>query len=174
MLKKAVMFLILFGSAVSAGNFAWADQLQSILSCTKITEDAKRLACFDSASKKMIDSGAGVLEVKKAKPTKEEQVADFGKKQLRKSPVKEIREKQQKEEEQVLKEIKLTVVEIAYTTIKKFVLFMENDQIWKQKDGGKIWFPKGRFEVEIKKGLFGGYKMKIPNKKGYIDVIRLK
>lgn len=174
MIKRAVIFFIGFGSAVTVGNLARADQLQSFMGCIEITADAKRLACFDAASKKMIDSGTGVLAVEKARPTKEEQISDFGKKQLRKSPIQKIREKQKKEDDKALKKIKLTVVEVAYTTSKKFVLFMENGQVWKQKEGIRIRLPKGKFEVEIKKGMVSGYNMIVPTRRSLIRVKRLK
>lgn len=174
MIKRAIMFSVVFGSAVTVGNLAWAGQFQSFLICTEIAEDTKRLACFDDASKKMIDSGTGNISAEKAKPTRQEQIADFGKKQLRASPVKKIREKQKKEDDKELKAIKLTVVDVAYTTTKKFVLFMENGQIWKQREGNRIRLPKGKFEVEIKKGMVGGYNMIVPTKRSLIRVKRLK
>lgn len=174
MIKRVVIFSLFLGSAVFMSNQAQAYQLQSILNCTKITENESRLACFDSEAKKMIVSGTSVLNTKKAMPTKEEQIDDFGKKQLRKSPVKKVKEEQKKEEEKLLKAIKLTVVNVAYTTTKKFVLFMENGQIWKQKDGERVRLPKGEFEVEIKKSMVSGFNMIVPTKRTFIRVKRLK
>ncbi|PCI48259.1 MAG: hypothetical protein COB49_06145 [Alphaproteobacteria bacterium] len=172
MIKKAVIFPIFFACVVA--NSARADQLQSFMVCANITEDIKRLACFDGASKKMPEPATGVAAVAEPQAVREKQIADFGKKQLRKSPVKEVRKAQKKEDDKGLKAIKLTVVDVAYTITKKFVLFMENGQIWKQKEDKKVRLPKGKFEVVIKKGLIGGYNMTIPSKRTFIRVKRLK
>lgn len=174
MIKKTIIVSIIFGGALTITNVAHADQIQPFMDCTKITEDAKRLACFDVATKKLIDSGVATTVVEREVQSKEKQIANFGKRQLRESPVKKIREKQKKQEEKILKTVKLTVVDIAYTTTKKFVLFMENGQIWKQKEEGRIRLPKGKFEVEIKKGMVGGYNMIVPTKRTLIRVKRLK
>ncbi len=171
MIKSAVIFFIIFGNIVLVSAHAQADQFQSILDCTKIMEDQKRLACFDAVSKKLVNSGVNIV---KAKPTKEEKIADFGKKQLSRSPVKKVQQAQKKEEEKELKAIKLTVVDVAYTLTKKFVLFMENGQIWRQKEGKRVRLPKKKFEVEIKKGMVGGFTMTVPTKKSLIRVFRLK
>ena len=178
MFKRAIIFSIIFGSAVFTSNQVQAYQLQSIFDCTKIAKNENRLACFDAASKALIDSGDYKVVVKEPVFTKEEKVANFGKAQLRSSPAKKIREKQKKEEKaqsaKELKEIKLAVVEVTYTTLNKFILFMENGQIWKQKSNGRIPLPKGKFEVVIKKAIFNGYNMIVPTKKSIIKVKRLR
>lgn len=174
MIKKAMIFSIVFSSAVIVGNQAQADQVQSILSCRKIVENDKRLACFDSVSEKLLNSVIGQDSIKNPKPTRKEKVANFGKTQLRTSPVKKVREEHKEEEKKELKEVRLKVVRFVYTASKKFVVFMENGQIWKQKDGGRIRLPKGEFEVKIKKGMIGGYNMIVPTKKSIIKVKRLK
>jgi len=66
------------------------------------------------------------------------------------------------------------VVKYIYTGTKKFVLFMENGQVWKQKDDGRIRLPKGKFEVDIKKGMVGGYNMIVPTRKSLVKVKRLR
>lgn len=174
MFKRAVIFSMVFGSGVFAVSHAQAGQFQSIIDCTKIIRDEKRLACFDMVSEKPGDSGAGVLGTIKAKPTQEQEIADFGRQQLHKSPVKKVQEDQKKEKGKELKKVKLTVVNVVYTSTRKFVLFMENGQVWKQKEGKRIRLPKKNFEVEIKKGMVGGFNMIVPRNRSLIRVSRLK
>ncbi|MBL4895033.1 MAG: hypothetical protein JKY59_09255 [Emcibacter sp.] len=173
MIGKLVISVTLFFSWGIVSNVAQAGPFQSILDCKEITEDAKRLACFDAASQRMINDRTAGLKVEKNRPTKEDQVASFGKSQLRSSPVKAVREKEIKQEKN-LSHVTLTVKKIAYTKSKKVVIFMKNGQVWKQKEGGKIRLPKGEFEVEIRRGAIGGYNMTVPNKRSFIRVKRLK
>ncbi|NOZ65538.1 MAG: hypothetical protein GXP00_03420 [Alphaproteobacteria bacterium] len=174
MIKRAVIFSIIFGSIILVSNQAQADQVNSFLNCTKISENESRLACFDSAAKEMQNPVMSKVKQREVKITKEQKVANFGKNQLRVSPVKKVREERKKEENKALKEIRLKVERYVYTASKKFVLFMKNGQVWKQKDGGRIRLPKGEFEVKIKKGLISGYNMIVPNKRTIIRVKRLK
>ncbi|MCF6215613.1 MAG: hypothetical protein L3J58_05505 [Emcibacter sp.] len=171
MINKAAIFFIFSGSIILVNSPVQAAPPNTMLECAKIIDDTRRLACFDAAVKN-IPGSPDIIQ--KMMPTKEEKLASFGKTQLRKSPVKAVRVKQKKAEEKDLKEITLKVRKSAYTATKKFVLFMENGQVWKQKDGGKIRLPKGAFEVVIKKGMIGGFNMIVPTKKTIIKVIRLK
>lgn len=182
MIKTAVIFSIVFGSTVVMSNQSKADQLQDfLLKCPVIKEDAIRLACFDDAAKNMLGAVVGslgtekkIFPVEKVKPSGENRIDGFGKGQLRASPVKEVREKQNKVVEAELKAITLTVVKVAITKLNNFILYMENGQVWKQKGGGKVHLPKGGFEVEIKKGAMGGFKVILPNRKSFVRVKRLK
>lgn len=182
MIKMAVIFSLVFGSTVVISNQSKADQLQDfLLKCPTISEDASRLACFDDAAKKMLGSvvrslgtDEAVSSAEKTKPTREDKISDFGKGQLRASPVKEVREQQKKEIKTELKAITLTVVKVVTTKLNKFVLYMGNGQVWKQKEGARIRLPKGEFKVEIKKGMMGSFKMYVPNRKSFIRVKRLK
>ncbi|MCF6196707.1 MAG: hypothetical protein L3J50_08390 [Emcibacter sp.] len=174
MIKRAVIFSILAGSTVLASNQAQADQLQSFLGCAKISNNERRLLCFDTVTKNAIDSNIIQGSPHEVRATKEQKIANFGKTQLRESPIKKAREEQKKAEDKELKEIRLKVEKFIYTASKKFVLFMDNGQIWKQKDGNRIRLPKGEFEVIIKKGMLGGYNIIVPTKKTLIRVKRLK
>ncbi|PCJ41040.1 MAG: hypothetical protein COA81_07825 [Alphaproteobacteria bacterium] len=174
MIKGAVIFFFLLGTTLLTSNQAQADQIQSFFGCAKITDNDQRLACFDLAAKKAVGSDIAQNRPHEVKVTKEQKVANFGKTQLRESPIKKAREEQKKAEDKELKEIRLKVEKFVYTASKKFVLFMDNGQIWKQKSGGRIRLPKGEFEVKIKKGMLGGYNIIVPTKKTLIRVKRLK
>ncbi|MBL4801629.1 MAG: hypothetical protein JKY45_07015 [Emcibacter sp.] len=173
MIKKTAIFVTLSLSVANVGGLAQAGQMQPILDCIKITENAERLRCYDKASQKIINAGMQGSNIVISKPTKADQVADFGRAQLRTSPVKAIRE-QEKKEDKSLDTIRLSVTKYTYTASGKVVFFMKNGQAWKQKDGGKIHLPKGGFDVRIKKGVIGGYNLFVPNKKSFIRVKRLR
>lgn len=174
MSKKAILFSVVFGGVFLASNLAQADQLGSILECTKFSTDDKRLACFDAATVSLVNAGAGKNTSQTAMPSSEMVVANFGKAQLRDSPVKVVREEAKQKDAQELKNITLKVVKFIYTPSKKFVLFMENGQIWKQRDGSRIRLPKGEFEVEIRKSMISGYNIIVPTRRSFIRVTRLK
>jgi len=179
-MNKAARFSIFLSIFLFGGKLAHAapandvvEPLADMLECAKITEDIGRLACFDAVVKNTQTTVKAKI-IKNKVEKEQEEIANFGKGQLRASPVKEIREKQRKIEDKALKKITLKVRKFTYTASNRFVLFMENGQVWKQKDSGRIRLPKGEFSVMIKKGLIGGYNMIVPTKKQLIKVERLK
>lgn len=171
--KKVILGVILWGSVGLINPLAQADQSNDIVRCTKIMDNNSRLACFDAAAKTMVQTNNDTM-VRDQAPTMAEKVDSFGKAQLRTSHVKSVREEQKEEDKKDLDKITLTVVKYVYTNSKKFVVTMKNGQIWKQHDGKKIRFPKGEFNVEVSKSLFGSFKMTIPNGTSLIKVKRLK
>ncbi len=166
--------LVLF--VMSLDVMAYENPIQSIIDCTKINDDNARLDCFDTNTKKLIPSEKSVSNAYKDEPTKidkEGKIDAFGQSHLKSSPIQAVRE-EQKKQDQELTNITLKVVKYSYTAYNKFVLYMENGQIWKQKDKVKARLPKGEFEVEIRKNAFNGFNMFLPTKKAMIRVERLK
>lgn len=173
MFKKAVLFSVVFGGALVTSNMAQADDVKSLLECTKIADDKERLACFDVATKKSIEAGVTQVPVAKAPLTREEQIDNFGQTQLRSSPVKAVRE-EAKEKQDGMTKITLKVVKVSLNQLKQFILYMDNGQVWKQREGNKIRLPRGEFDVEIKKNRLGSFNMIIPGKKAFVRVKRLR
>lgn len=165
MLKKTLLFTLVAGLALPM-NLAHGAQLQSFMTCSQIKDNVNRLACFDDISSK--------VKLSNLPPSKAQKVENFGKAQLRSSPIKKIREDIKKEEKKDLDEVTLNVRKLVFTTTNNFVLFMENGQVWKQKNSGTHRFPKGKFSVTIKKGALGSYNMRVPNKKAMVKVKRIK
>lgn len=189
MIKKIPCFFAFLSAAILITSPARAGQVRSIVECSKIAEDTDRLNCYDIAAKQQsgaqsrdqsavrgnIQPAGPAMPMVPAKITREEKIDNFGKSQLRKSPVKKIRIERKKEvEKRDLDKITLTVEKYSYTASKKFVLFMKNGQVWKQHESGNIRLPKGEFEVTVKKGLLGGYNMIVPTKRIIIKVKRLR
>ncbi|NOZ43083.1 MAG: hypothetical protein GXP02_07980 [Alphaproteobacteria bacterium] len=171
MIKRAVIFSIGFGSILFVTSPAQADQLQAFLKCRTIAKDASRLACFDAVAQK--SAVAHHVPVDRA-AVKAAEVNNFGKGQLRNSPVKQIREARKKAVRKTLNTIRPKVVKYLYTNSGKFVLFMKNGQVWKQQDDGWIHLPKGEFKVKIEKGAFSSYNMIVPGRISIIKVKRLR
>lgn len=172
MVKKNLVVTSILLSSALVPPLAHADQIDPFLQCGEITEDRKRLECFDAATQ--VVKRMALTQKDWAKARKKEKQDNFGKSQLRTSPVKAVAKKQKQAEEKDLKSVKLKVVDYAYTSSKKFVLFMDNGQIWKQRSGTKIRLPKGSFEVEIKKAALSGFNALVPTHKSIIKVKRLK
>lgn len=157
------------GMGFGGGGLAHADPVRDMLDCADIAADSDRLACFDATVK-----AAGGAQAENRQVTREEKVASFGKSQLKDSPVTAVKDQLKQEEKQELDSIRLKATRHDYTATRKFVIFLENGQIWKQKDSGYVHLPDGDFEVEIKKGAFGSFNMIVPTKKSLIKVTRLK
>ncbi|WP_417624000.1 hypothetical protein [Paremcibacter congregatus] len=169
-MKKIVEIAIFIGFSFGFAGFSFADQApHEFLTCGAIKPDKQRLACFDAALERATPD-----KLARKKDEKRQKIDDFGKAQLRSSPVKAVAEKQDADQKKDLNSIKLKVSRFSYTNSKKFVLFMANGQIWKQKSGGRIRLPQGEFEVEIKKGVLSGFNAILPTHRSIVKVHRVK
>ncbi len=73
------------------------------------------------------------------------------------------------------KEITVPVARHRYNNANKLVVFLENGQIWRQKDGTKIFVGKdGISELRLKRGLMGSYFMQLDSKGRLYRAERLK
>jgi hypothetical protein len=57
---------------------------------------------------------------------------------------------------------------------ERFLVQLDNGQVWQENDGLYIGLPKVGTPVEITKGRFGGYKMKIGDANKRTPVKRMK
>jgi hypothetical protein len=63
---------------------------------------------------------------------------------------------------------------VVWSPRKQFAVYLENGQVWMQKDNQRVRFPDGDFTVKIEKGAFGSYRMIIPGKTSFVRVVRYK
>lgn len=175
------------GVVVIAGLFAGLgatptlaqDLTPSLLECRAIDDDDDRLDCFDGLVRNLnenslIASGSVSGPAAEAPPevqlTAEER---FGMEDLP-----EIQKEKRKEKEKT-KSITASVVDIARNGRGKFVVILENGQIWRQlnADTTKLRLPSGGAEgttVEIKRKSFGAHSLKINGDNRSIKVERIK
>lgn len=75
-----------------------------------------------------------------------------------------------------LQQITVLVTDFAYTPTGDAVVFLENGQIWRQTDGGKVRFPNNPSDrrVTIKTASVGGYTMTVGDSNRSYRVRRAK
>lgn len=91
-------------------------------------------------------------------------------------------DKEQKKQEEKEKEKESEIVSVNSTIMRSvksgeyhFVVVLENGQVWEETDGSRrIGLPRVGMTVEIKKGLFGSYRMKIGDDNRVARVRRLR
>jgi len=63
-----------------------------------------------------------------------------------------------------------TIVDVWRTADDRFAVKLDNNQTWRETAGSRITIPKKGWTVKVTKGSFGGYRMKIENRKRLASV----
>ncbi len=171
------------------------DVLQGVQKCSTITDDKTRLACYDALVRPAQAALARPPEPQEAThpPTKEEQKSWFGfdisglfntspsrqatPQQFGSENLPSTREKQETAKSEI-DSITAGVTEYAYTPFGKFIVFLDNGQVWRQLEGDSdhAYFrkiPKDN-KVTISRGFIGSYNLTINDSRKMFKVMRVK
>lgn len=143
---------------------------RALIECRDISDDSNRLACFDNLANGL-ESGAQVVAEAPAPVLSPEE--QFGVEDLA-----ETKEKKKKESG-ALKSLTAPVVDIGRNGRGKYVVILENGQIWRQlsADTGRLRIPSSGAEglsVEIKRRSLGAHSLYLNGENRGIKVERIK
>jgi hypothetical protein len=195
-----VYFAIACGLAISCqfGTAAASprdDVLDGLQKCATVAEDKARLACYDALVHPAQQALARPPEPQEAShpPTKEEQKSWFGfdlSGLFNSSPSQQATPQQfgaenlpatkQKVEEakEEVDSISAGVTEYAYTPLGKFIVFLDNGQVWRQiqGDADRAQFHKSPTDnkVTISRGWIGSYNLTLNDGNKAFKVERVK
>lgn len=192
-LAACAAILILPAGSAFAGQAE--DVLFAVQKCASITDDKARLACYDEMAPHVRDALARPPAPEEAShpPTEEEQKSWFGfdlSGLFGSSPAQQttpqkfgsenLPETQAKVEaaQAEVDSITAGVSDYAFTPFGKFIVFLDNGQVWRQMQGDadRAYFerePKDN-KVTIKRGLLGSYNMLINDSSKVYKVTRVK
>jgi len=173
---------ISLGIVLGVSSAGQAQGLTSnLIECRDINNDPDRLACFDQlvgalTTREIADASAIEDKAEDETPppvvlTAEER---FGVGDLRKSD-----DDKKREEKEKIKSLTASVVDIARNGYGKYVVILENGQVWRQlkADSGKLRVPKSGAEgmrVEIKRRSLGAHALYLAGENRGIRVERIK
>ncbi len=195
-----ILFVVACSAAISfqigtAAAGSRDDVLNGLQRCATVTDDKARLACYDALVRPAQEAMAHPPEPGEANhpPTKEEQKSWFGfdltglfnsSPEQQKTPQQFGAEnlpstKQKVEEaEQAVDSITAGVSEYAFTPFGKFIVFLDNGQVWRQiqGDSDKATFRKAAKDntVTIERGSLGSYNLMINDSSRNFKVERVK
>jgi len=156
-LKLFLGLLVVTGTAIFAPSaHSYQSTSDDLLQCDKIKKPDDRLACFNTVVEKLKEDPEAFSPERKAdknrndltrnsKPRREK-VEEFGK---RKPNVKKINK------------LSTAIRRYWQDPYGRWVFYLENGQIWREQSNGSIIPPKNPQSVQIKRGLFGGYRLKV-------------
>ena len=171
------------------------DVLQGLQKCAAIQDDKGRLACYDALVRPAQVALARPPEPQEADhpPTQEEQKSWFGfdlsglfgssPNQLstpQKFGSENLPETKQKVEEAQteLDSITAGLTEVAFTPFGKFIVFLDNGQIWRQLPGdsdlAQFRKPAKNNKVTISRGFIGSYNLTVNDSSKTFKVERVK
>lgn len=169
------------------------DVLEAVGQCAGVPDAQARLACYDKIAPRVKETIATPPPSLNRAPTAEEQHSWFGfdlsglfgaAPEQQTTPAEfganKLPETHEKEEvaAQELDSISAGVTDYSYTPFRKFIVFLDNGQVWRQIEGDvdiatfkKL--PKDN-KVTISRGLIGSYNLTINGSARTYKVTRLK
>jgi hypothetical protein len=184
-------FLAIFSGAGHADPRE--DLLQAINKCAAVADDKARLGCYDAAAPHLHD----VLNVPPpaltSPPTKEEEKSWFGfdlgglfggsaptqttPQQFGSESTPQVQQKVESARQEV-DSITAGVTEYSFTLTKKFIVFLDNGQVWRQVpgDSDEAHFHGAATDnkVTITRGAFSSYSLQINDGNQVFKVTRVK
>ena len=192
-LSGLTAFALLFATNVFADSHE--DILEALGKCAAIADDTQRLACYDALAPhvkqvlvtpppELPDNRPPTVEEQKswfgfnlgglfdATPSQQTTPRQFGSEQLPETRAKE--ETAAREVDSIV----AGVTEYAYTPFGKFIVFLDNGQVWRQRQGDadRASFLRTATDnkVKISRGTLGSYNLQINDSDKYYKVERVK
>jgi hypothetical protein len=169
------------------------DVLEAMGRCSAITDDKGRLGCYDALSPHLRDALNTPPAALSGPPTKDEEKSWFGfnldglfgsaaaqQTTPQQFGAENTPQVQQKVEaaQQELDSISAGVTEYSFTFDKKFIVFLDNGQVWRQIQGdpAEAKFSRNPKDntVTIDRGMIGSYNLKINDSLKTFKVTRVK
>jgi hypothetical protein len=150
-------FSVLLGGASVEAQASGGEYLQK---CMVIENNQERLACFDEAAK----SNKPTTQTKVKIPAKIKPIAEtFG-----------LPERKTKKEEEASSLIQVVVSSWKRNQLNKTTFVTTSGQVWHQTDSVRLRLKKKDYKATIKKGLIGGYILRLDGINRSIRVKRIK
>lgn len=184
----AASALFSLAAAFSAAAQPSEDEaIDDAIACRDISEPLARLACLDKAAETL--AVTRIIREEEIAEQKREERENFGlagaprntddpietEAEFGSEGVKDLRRDR---DEKRLKAIESKIAEIRINKFGKVTLTLENGQVWRQLDSDDklLHFPKGDrlYTAEVKRSVFGNYRLNVPELKRVIRVSRIK
>ena len=179
------------GATSIGGNVALAQSLQedAIVACLNISDDDKRLACFENAANQLLQSRQQRTATA-AQPTDTQNTSALKPKSVPSTVVatqtetpgnfgaEDIASERKKFAASQLKSIVGKSTKVKTNKLGKVTITLDNGQVWRQQssDNRRIRLKDDGtpYSIEIKRTSFGGYMLKVNDSKRTIRVKRIK
>jgi len=169
------------------------DVLEAVSRCTGVADKDARLACYDALAPRVKDALAAPPPTLNRTPTAEEQSSWFGfdlSGLFGSSPSQQTTpqqfgsdklpstQAQVAAQEAEVESITAAVTEVSYNPLGKFIVFLDNGQIWRQIEGdadhADFRRPAKDNKVTISRGFIGSYNLTINDSVKTFKVTRVK
>lgn len=171
--------LVTLGSIVAITLTTQAFAESGLMHCAELADATKRLACFDVLVAKdpghtdiAISPQQEVLVPEPVIPRPAENNTQdmMGSEHLIKTP-----SPSSDYEKEVREGVQFRVSSFKLDSERRHIFYMDNGQIWREIEPGRVYFPRGRyFNVVINQGRLEDYRLRIEGKGPFTRVVRLK
>lgn len=182
-MKKCLATIAFFGGMTAVSANAQAPEeaaLEPFAKCENIAEPAERLSCFDAALVKAKSLAVASREQRRARTRDDFGLTAFEiEKQdaeLAENDPNLVQERREQRTELEPNQIESELVDFYVgNASKKRIFVLKNGQIWQETRPNSLGrSPRAGMKIVISKSGFGGFRLKIGDRKGSLSVKRLR
>ncbi len=182
-MTKCLATIAFFGGMIAVSANAQAPEeaaLEPFAKCENITEPAERLSCFDAALVKAKSLAVASREQRRARTRDDFGLTAFEiEKQdaeLAENDPNLVQERREQRTELEPNQIESELVDFYVgNASKKRIFVLKNGQIWQETRPNSLGrSPRAGMKIVISKSGFGGFRLKIGDRKGSLSVKRLR
>lgn len=166
-LTTAALIAVAATAPVRALDDVGGETERRLLACDQISAPAEKLACFDavveSLSTPPVEPAVSPPPATPPRPAPSDSIspAEPGEARARREDVTTARREDTPEDDGNSEGFQATIVRVWENFDGRFSVELDNGQVWRETQGTRVGMPAEGDSVEVSKGIFGSYRMKI-------------
>lgn len=159
-MMRSLSVLVLFAAAANAA--AQTASQQELEACAAIERAIERLDCFETLTARGGVSAPVDVEPEQAAEAPPERTLETSQDRLENVGIEQLPDNRREERPRERDDIGATVTEVSEGPRGNLLFHLENGQVWRQIEARYVPLPADApFPVQISRGLFGEYRLRV-------------
>lgn len=177
-MMRSLSVLALFAAAANAA--AQTASQQELEACAAIERAIERLDCFETLTARGAETAPVEVEPAEVEPEQPaeappEQTPDTSQDRLENVGIEQLPDNRREERPRERDDIGATVTEVSEGPRGNLLFHLENGQVWRQIEARYVPLPADApFPVQISRGLFGEYRLRVDGEGRLVRIRRVQ
>lgn len=172
-MMRSLSVLVLFAAAANAA--AQTASQQELEACAAIERAIERLDCFETLTARGAAPVPGEVEPEQPAEAPPEQTPDTSQDRLENVGVEQLPDNRREERTRERDDIGATVTEVSEGQRGNLLFHLEIGQVWRQIEARYVPLPANApFTVQISRGLFGEYRLRVDGEGRLVRIRRVQ